>query len=86
MDVLSTLLSIKRHYSLTRHAKDAALFFNSINSRRAELHLCFEGSVLMMFYMSRGFLNWCLNKTTKAGENFSPLILSSFVFLFIMVT
>lgn len=45
VDVLSTLLSIKAHYSLTRHAKDAALFFNSINSRRAALHLHFEGSV-----------------------------------------
>lgn len=46
VDVSSTLLSIKRHYSLTRQAKGAALFFfNSINSHRAEFRLRVQGSV-----------------------------------------
>lgn len=31
-----------------------------------------------MFYMSSHFPDWCLNKTTKAGENSSPFILFSF--------
>lgn len=32
----------------------------------------------MMFYTSSRFLDRCLNKTTKAGENSSPFILFSF--------